>query len=360
MVMEDQKRILFWNDKELYELKTRQIVLASLRYPACKMWMVSMLDHFMSGFTIDRTIEALKTKQFDVGAVARRDEHGRLWGRQAEWMKMISACHELGIKTLNYDFGYFDHYNTFMVDTYDSKAYSSIKLDWPFVSDKVDWNSTPEYVQKYRNKFLKLLNKAKNDNPINNLKSGEYVVIWPQYSMDLVRPEFREGLDKQTEVTDWVNKICKMVKAQGLVPVVKGGPAMEHWGRMNIHHITDAPVFTHTEKQLNALPNAIFEKDINHKLIAHAKYHVVSCSSVTNELVLADVPVIATGESWFTGLDIFNEPSCWDNLLDNPLYINQTNRNKWINWWLSRQVPKDDACNKFVEIYDKYPILKAA
>lgn len=354
----EQVRILFWNNKELYELKTRQIVLASLRYPACKMWMTSMLDHFMSGFTIDRTIEALRTKQFDVHCVARRDEHGKLWGRQEEWMKMIAACHEMGIKTLNYDFGYFDHYNTFMVDTYDSNANSSIKLDWPNVSDELDWNQTPEYIQKYRNRFFKLLNRAKNEKPILNLKSGEYVVIWPQYSMDLVRPEFREGLNKQTEVTDWVNKICDMVKKQGLTPVVKGGPAMEHWGRLNIHQVKDAPVFTHTEKQLGELPSAMYQKDINYKLIAHAKYHVVSCSSVTNELVLADAPVIATGESWFTGLDIFNEPKSWDNLLDNPLYINHANRRKWTNWWLSRQVLKDDACNKFVEIYNKYPILK--
>ena len=34
------------------------------------------------------------------------------------------------------------------------------------------------------------------------------------------------------------------------------------------------------------------------------------------------------------------------------------NRNKWINWWIGRQVPKEDAVKKLIEIYDKHPVLK--
>ena len=353
-----QKKFLFWNDKELYELKTRQIVLDSLKYPECKMWMVSTLDNFLSDYTTDRTIAALKSKQFDVDAVVRRDEHGKLFGGSHDWRKLISNCHELNIKTLFYDFGYFDHYNSFMFDTYNSNSDSSIKLEWSSISDDVDWSKTPEYIQKYRTKFLKILNKFKEEKPINNLKSGEYVVIWPQYSMDLVRPEFKEGLNHKTEVTDWVNKMCEMVLDSGLTPVVKGGPAMLHWSRFNTNDIKNATVYVHDEKQLSDLPIAKFEKDINHKLIAHAKYHIVSCSSVTNELTLAEAPVIATGQSWFNGLDIFTEPKNWNETLKDATSINHKNRNKWINWWIGRQAPKDGAVKKLIEIYDKYPVLK--
>lgn len=354
-----QRKFLFWNDKELYELKSRQIVLNSLKFKEdCKMWMVSTLDNFMADFNVDRTIQALRTKQFDVDAVVRRDEHGRLWSKQPEWQKMLAACHEMNIKTLYYDFGYLDHYSSFMFDTYDTNGDSSIKLDWPNISDQLDWETVPDYIKKYRNRFLKLLNRAKKEKPINNLKSGEYVVIWPQYSMDLVRQPFREGLEKKSEVTDWVNKMCELVRSKGLTPVVKGGPAMEHWFRFRVNDIKDTTVYVHQEKQLDELPNTKFEKDINHKLIAHARYHIVSCSSVTNELVMAGAPVITTGESWFTGLNIFNEPTGWDTLLNDPLYINQPNRNKWINWWLTRQVPKADAVKKLIEIYDKYPVQK--
>ena len=35
-----------------------------------------------------------------------------------------------------------------------------------------------------------------------------------------------------------------------------------------------------------------------------------------------------------------------------------SNRNKWINWWIGRQAPKDGAVKKLIEIYDKYPVLK--
>lgn len=354
----EQSRLLFWNDKDMYELKMRQMAMESLKYKECKMWMVSTLDNFMSEFTVERTIQAIRSKQFDVHAVVRRDEHGKLWGRQAAWSGMIKACHEMNIKTLYFDFGYLDHYGTFMFDAYDTNGESSIYLDWPNISDKLDWDTTPEYIQKYRNKFLKLLNKAKKEKPINNLKEGEYVVIWPQYSMDLVRPAFKEGLERKSEVTDWVNKMCELVRGQGLTPVVKGGPAMEHWFRLKVEDIKHATVYVHSEKQLSDIPSAKFEKDVNHKLIAHAKYHIVSCSSVTNELVLAGAPVIATGESWFTGLNIFNEPKDWNSVMDDPMYINQPNRNRWINWWLSRQVQKADGVKKLLEIFNKYPVLK--
>ena len=353
-----EKRFLFWNDKDIYDIKMRQIVLDSLKYPECKMWMVSTLDNFLSEYNVDRTIEALRSQQFYVNAVVRRDEHGKLWGKLPEWRKMIAACHELDIKTLYFDFGYFDHYGNFMFDTYDSNGDSSIKIEWDSMPDTLDWNTAPDEIQKYRNKFLKILDKAKQEKPINNLKSGEYVVIWPQYSMDLLRPEFREGLNPKTEVTDWVNRICEMVLDSGLTPVVKGGPAMPQWSRLNVNDIKHAPVYVHMEKQVEELPVAKYERDANHKLIAHAKYHVVSCSSVTNELTLAGAPVIAMGQSWFTGLDIFNEPKSWDELLKNPMYINQKNRNKWVNWWFTKQAPKDMAVKKLLEIYDKYPVLK--
>lgn len=353
-----KKRFLFWNDKDLYELKMRQIVLDSLKNENCKMWMVSTLDNFMSDYTVDKTIDALRSGQFEVDAVVRRDEHGKLWGCGEEWLKMIAACHELNIKTLYYDFGYFDHYKAFMFDTYDTNGDGSITVDWPEMSEEVNWETAPDHIKKYRKRFLKFLNRAKKEKPINNLKEGEYVVVWPQYSMDLVRPEFAQGLEKRTEVTDWVNKICEMVRDSGLTPVVKGGPAMHAWSRLDAASVKNAAVFVHDEHQLGEIPSAKYEKNINYRLIAHAKYHVVSCSSVTNELVLADAPIIATGQSWFTGLDIFNEPKNWDSLLDNPMYINTPNRNKWINWWFSRQVPRDNAVEKVMEIYDKYPIMR--
>lgn len=350
---------LFWNDKKLYDYKMRGILIDALddsgkRKKEYKMSMVSTLDNFFHDFSIEKTLKSIKKGRIAADALIRRDEHGTLWGGTEKWKEVIAECYNLKIKPMFFDFGYFNHYDSFMVDSYDQNGKSDIFIEWSNISDIVNWDLADNYIQKYRNNFLKNLNKAKSEKPIDGLKEGGYVVIWPQYSMDLLRGEFKEGLNKKDEVTDWVNKICEIVLSEGLIPVVKGGPAMHKWSRLNTENIKNIKIFTHTEKQSNELKNTSFEKDINYKLIAHAKYHVVSCSSVTNELVLANAPVVAMGKSWFTGLDIFEEPKSWDSLTKNAMCINLKNRNKWINWWLSRQVKKEKTADKFFEIYTKY------
>jgi len=354
----DKKYFIFWNDKELYEAKTRQIMMDSLKSQTCKMWMISILDNFFSEYTLDKTLNEIKAGNLSTNVLVRREEHGRLWGGSKQWKHITKECNAIGIKTMMYDFGYFNHYDTYMIDTYNSPdCASDIYRDWEGISpDPIDWSSTPEYLQTYRRNVLNGIDKARQCAPIDGLKSQEYVVVWPQYSMDLLRPEFKQSIPNQkTEVTDWVNMVCKSIKDAGLTPVVKGGPAMTDWPRFVPEKI-NATVYAHKEKQVKSAPMTKFEKDINYKLIAHAKYHVVSCSSVTNELVLSNSPVVAMGQSWFTGLDIFQEPNTWDSLLNDPMNINEKNRNKWVRWWLSRQVKKENVVEKFFEIYNKYPL----
>jgi hypothetical protein len=350
---------LFWNDKKLYDYKMRGIVIEAIddnggRKKEYKMSMVSTLDNFFHDFSIEKTLKSIRKGRIAADVLVRRDEHGTLWGGTEKWKSVINECYALNIKPMFFDFGYFDHYDSFMIDHYNIDGRSDIFAEWSSISDVVNWEASESYIQKYRNNFLKNLKKAKEEKPLDGLKEGEYVVIWPQYSMDLLRKEFKENLNKKDEVTDWINNICKIVLDQGLIPVVKGGPAMHKWSRLNTENVKDVRVFTHTEKQSAEMKNTKFEKDINYKLIAHAKYHIVSCSSVTNELVLANAPVVAMGKSWFTGLDIFNEPNSWGSLTKNATEINTKNRNKWINWWLSRQVKKEKAAEKFFQIYKKY------
>lgn len=352
---------LFWNDKELYDPKTRQIVLDSvtLKIPNCKMYMVSTLDNFYRDFNPQRTLDAIKAGKFKANAFCRRDEHSKLFGKGWVESKIIEQCHELGIKTLSYDFGYLGHYETFMVDTYGPNGESSIYVDWPTVSDELDWSTAPDYVQDYRRKFLEKVEKAKNEAPVDGLVSGQYVVIWPQYSMDLLRPEFKKGSEVRTEVTTWLNRCADIVRNAGLTPVIKGGPALPDWSRLNVGDVNVKNFYLHNENHLKdpRVTGGKFIKDINAKLIAHAKYHIVGQSSVTNELVIADAPVVAMGQSWFNRLDIFQEPLSWETALNEPMRINKKARNKWINWWLSKQVKKEEAAQKFVEIYNKYPLI---
>jgi len=352
---------LFWNDKELYESKCRQIVSdsVSLKVPDCKMYLVSMLDNFFKNFSAQRTLDAIKAGKFKVDALCRRDEHSKLFGKGWADKKIIEQCHEMGIKTLSFDFGYLGHYETFMVDTYGPNAESSILVDWPNVSDELDWSKTPAYVQEYRKKFLEKVEKAKNEPPVDGLVSGQYVVIWPQYSMDLLKSEFKKDSDVRTEVTTWLNRCANAVREAGLTPVIKGGPALPDWSRLNVADVNVDHFYLHNENHLKdpRVTGGKFIKDINTKLMAHAKYHIVGQSSVTNELVMCEAPVVATGQSWFNGLDIFQEPMSWETVLNEPMRINKKARNKWINWWLSKQVKKEDAPQKFIETYNKYPLI---
>ena len=197
------------------------------------------------------------------------------------------------------------------------------------------------------------MNKCKEEKPINNLKSGEYVVIWMQSFLDLLRPEFKSSeWCTDTEVSDWINKVIEVVLSSGLTPVIKGCTGF--WRRFDHSSINNAIIFTSDKHQKEICPTGKFEKNLNAKLIAHAKYHIVSHSSVTNELVLANAPIVAMGQSWFTGLGVFNEPATWDTLLINPMEINIQNRNKWINWWLTRQVDEEKIIPKLIEMYKKY------
>jgi hypothetical protein len=354
-------KFLFWNDKELYEPKARQIVLESvtLKVPNCKMYLVSMLDNFYKDFTAQRTIDALKAGKFKTDVLVRRDEHHRLFGKGWVDAGIIKQAHEMGIKTFAFDFGYFGHYESYMVDTYGPKGESSILVDWPNVSDQLDWSTAPDYIQDYRKNFLDKVNKYKNEAPVDGLVSGQYVVIWPQYSMDLLKPEFKKGSEVRTEVTLWLNRCAEAVRQAGLTPVIKGGPALADWSRLNVADVKVEHFYLHNEKHLSdpRVTGGKFIKDINAKLIAHAKYHIVGQSSVTNELVLTESPVVALGQSWFNGLDIFQEPTSWETVLNDPMRINKEARNKWVNWWLSKQVKKEDAASKFLETYTKYPLI---
>ena len=219
--------------------------------------------------------------------------------------------------------------------------------------------SQSRYCLEYRSTFLEKWTVARNKKPADNLSENGYAVIWPQQYVDLIRPELclqTDKKDKTDSVTNWIIKISKEIKKLGVQPVVKAGPTLPHWEHFDPEKIKEhALIFVSNANHTSMNSNYLFVKDVDARLIAHAKFHVICCSSVSNELLLAEAPIIATGRSWFHGLDILKDPSSWETLLDNPVAINTKNRNKWVNWWLSRQVRKENITDKIVEIYNKYP-----
>jgi hypothetical protein len=364
-------RFLFWNTKKPYEIQTRQIVLDAWDNTECELTLVSTFDGVFRKYNLERLATRIIQRAtigaytFEPDAIVRREEHGVLWSGP-RWQEFLARCREArpGLKSLIYDFGYFAHYKSYMVDAQvdtaaGARSVSSIGLDWPALQETVDWGQAPDYVRRYRDDFLRRLTLARERPPVDGLPHGGYVVIWPQQFLDFLRPEFKEEVnrDLDAQITRWVALVAEKVRQLGLIPVVKAGPNLPSWTRYKMADLVKiAPVYVSTQNHAEHYREhgCRFTPDITHRLVAHAAFHVVSCSSVTNELVLAEAPVVAMGRSWFSGLGIFTEPGSWDTLFKGDVVVNAAARARWVNWWLGRQVLRRDVVPKLIEVYRRY------
>lgn len=289
-------------------------------------------------FKHDQLLEYLDRKPVD--AVLRREEHSCLFANK-KWKKTVEQIHQKGVLPLFYDCGYLGHYSSFVIDGYGKDGRSFIHDEFESLPEVIDWQNAPLTIQTYRNVFLGRLERAKSLNPLEET-GKDYVVVWLQYSPSLLKKQFRSK-----SVEEWAAKACSLLKENGLNPVVKCAPVGP------FIKLDGIPIFSDKERAKEDNPEIIVNQEgiLNERLIAHAKYHVLISSSVTNELVLANAPIITMGRSWFNGLEIFKEAETWEDILVEP-EINEGNRNKWLNWWIQRQAPKKEVAGileKFVQ-----------
>lgn len=315
-------KILILSPKEIYKGKLK------LFAESCKTFGYETVT--LETIPEDVVAYVLKGK-FD--AVIHRNEHGRLFADKC--LNAMYALVKAKIPALSLDLGYFSHYKSFMLDFYvetPDGLRSSIYNDWNDLPERVDWKSAPAYIQDYRNEVFKNIARA------DNTKHAGKVAIWMQWTTDLLRPE----LGKMHQST-WVNQLIEKLKAQGKVPVLKHNPVIAKG--LYDHTVPlisqDTTIFCDREKQVETCPRLVYDKHANWNLVAGCDYHIVLCSSVTNILCLAKKPVIAMGQSWFNALGIFEEPIVFPDRLQKPL-IDNAKREKWMNWWLSRQAQFDD------------------
>lgn len=283
----------------------------------------------------------------EVDCIIHRNEHGILHVTK-EWATLTEYCLDKGIMVMSFDFGYFGHYDNFMVDFYQRDCVSSIYKQWNKVPTTLDWSTAPEQIQKYRSHLLKQVEECRSSELPDGLHKKDIVTIWCQWTTDLIKLCFYEN-NKPIKMDKWVMKLIDIIKAEGMTPVVKMSPVKVINPFREIQ--TMCPVFVGRKNHVEELEHTLYSKHINSKLIAHSKYHVINCSSVSNELALCGAKTIAMGRSWFDGLGVFYEPRTWESVLQyqDP---DPNNMNKWFNWWLSRQVPMDQICNKMIEIYE--------
>lgn len=332
---------LFFNKHDLYKDKIEKIIELSKGTDL-------RLDCLKMEYGARDAFDFFKRNKYDF--LIHRNEHGSLF-KGKDLKTIVEFCGRNYVPFLNFDFGYFDHYKSIMVDFYLPDMSSSIKEEWDSISRIVNWNYCPKYIRKYREK-VKTNCQLFGGESICELDMSKCVVIWMQWNTDLLRNSLYIDGRKITQ-SEWINLIAKKIKSLGLTPVVKMGMVNHSEIYNDTVPLIDKSIMLISDREAvkNTSPRAIFEKNANHILIENAKYHILLCSSVSNEIVLMDKPVIATGKSWFNDLDVFYEPKTWDESFDEPK-INQKSRNKWINWWLSRQVEIKDSPQKIIDVFN--------
>ncbi len=330
------KTFYIWNIHDLYQPKIDKFILENSKIPQdYEFKQVPANIEFKDLFNFLKTNNAY--------AVIHRNEHGVMWCTK-EWISLTNKCIENGIPVLSFDFGYFNHYKSFMVDYYYKNCISSIYYKWNLIEPTFKWDSMPDYIKTYKKKVLDKVNFYKNETSPLNLQN--IVVIWGQWTTELIKYHFYEN-EKHINMDTWMLKLIDIIKDKGFTPVIKMSPVKSlKWYKEIQHRV---PTFVGTKEHQQELPGTIYEEDINYKLIAHAKYHIINCSSVSNELVLSDSKVIAMGRSWFDNLNVFYEPKNWDNIL-NYQQPSPENINKWLNWWRYSQCTMDDLPSKLIQL----------
>jgi hypothetical protein len=273
-------------------------------------------------------------------ALIHRNEHGRLFADSSlPWIKLAIQA---GIPVLSTDFGYLDHYKTCMFDFYRRTDLSSgIHDEWASLPDKVDWLKAPKYIRQFRSHCLEKIATADGSRYFGK------VGVWMQWNTKLLRPEL--GVMQQHE---WLNLVCAKIRQIGLEPVVKMG-IVNHSEiyKQTIPHVDPGiQLVSDKPKVSGSNERAFYDKNANWNMLAGCQYHVIICSSVSHLMVLTGRPVIATGQSWFNALNVFQEPVEWHSPLVKPV-VDKRARSKWINWWLSRQSQWGGAAEKLINTY---------
>lgn len=332
------KKIFIWNTQEQYQNKINDYILHNQNSQD------TLFEQIPLEVSFENIFPFLKEK--NAWALLHRNEHGLLHCTK-EWVDLTNKCIDNNIPVLSFDFGYFCHYKSFMVDFYQKDCVSSIYSDWNNIPIDLDWNSTPNYIQEYRNDLIKKVEFYKNLPPPLDLDN--IVVIWGQWTTDLIKHYFYEENGK-LEMDSWMKKLIPIIKDHGFNPVIKMSPvkSLKYYEELQ----KELPVFVGLKKHLAELPNALYLKDVNAQLIAHAKYHIVNCSSVSNELFLNNCKVIAMGRSWFDNLGVFYEPKNWNEIF-NYKQPSEDNKNKWVNWWMDRQCLMSDIPNQIIKLRQK-------
>ena len=287
--------------------------------------------HVTRGCILDCVRKAIKTHG-GPDAIVQWEEHGSC-RTTAAWRDTVTWAYANGVAPLAVDFGYFAHYRQFMFDLYRPDGSSSIEDDWADVpATDPAWADASIEVRHHRDAVIAEFAAARDKPP---LVAEPYVALYlQQYTAHCRLPHVPSN-------AALVARAASELAGKGIRLAVKVAPKSSLYAaaappaNVSVFTPADAP-------------------DINAQLAVHAEYCMTLSSSISNEFLLAGLPVVALGRSWFCGKDVFREPASWRWIPDRAPAVNTAARNKYANWWLSRQFDAALAGPHFARLVERF------
>lgn len=247
--------------------------------------------------------------------IIRWEEHGGLFGEIERYRRIVEWCYENKVAPLYIDFGYFDHYNTHMIDLFAPDGSSSIFAEWNNNDDLIELESVKGKLGKYIKRVSNTYRRQASLSISQDLKLDYKAVAFIQCKTHRCR------LMSSSSTSEWVYCLHRCFGSEILFKTMPS-PA-------DIQFPKDARVVKHDRSSPVAL---------NAKLAVNAQFCITNNSSITNELLIAGLPVVSTGRSWYSGLKVFEEPESWEEIKDfKPRNIDRIARLKYASWWMKHQ-----------------------
>jgi hypothetical protein len=298
---------------------------------------------FDYAFTREPDLRKWVEKNGKPAALIRWDESAGVNGLRSNMVKLTKTCYELGIAPLYIDFGYFDHYKAYTFDWYMDDGHPSLTNGalWNAMSDDDSWRDD-ETLQDYFQRVKEAYEKAANSDPI---AEGDYILAFAQCTARRCRLP-----DSGNTTEGWLKKLVEVVGKDRLV--IKQPPA-----QARLYNPEGVRIFgVRGEKRAGPGMNPTESMlELNANLAYHASAIVSNTSSVSNEMLLMNIPMFMTGKSWFHGLGVFDEPETWEEIANRKPVLGPPHlTNRFAHWWISRREPYDGPHNLLTRIIDEW------
>ena len=284
-------------------------------------------------------------------ATLRWDEHGGLYGSK-EWCKVLSKWgYKNKVAPLSVDFSYFNHYKGQMFDLLQQNGEPSIKKVWVELEQGlIEYKDMSGKMGEYIKLIQSTYKKHRYIKQLDHLKPKYKFVAFTQSLMNRCR------LMKKNLPYEWMTNLKDILDDE---IIFKAQPAA--FVKKN-ETVEDFNIIRHANGKGKYLKTENAGMEQNASLAVNSCACIINTAGVSSEFVIGEIPVIATGTSWFHGLNIFHEPNSWEELkkiaLNENIYqldeAQKFNRLKWVNWWMRRQVLEKEPSNVIKNLINEF------